>query len=146
MSRTDVHRPAWVQRTDPADRHRFSRPAHNHWEVDCWDRETGRWLVRRSRPCDAHDPAVPEVDRRCVRWPHFQWCGCPLCSGSLNHRLSHRHQRTSLRALLRELTTAAADDLDTIDTAAGHRPRWVSGARKSRHEESAEARRELRRQ
>lgn len=32
MSRTDVHRPAWVQQTDPHERHRWRR--HQTWATE----------------------------------------------------------------------------------------------------------------
>lgn len=124
MSRTDVHRPAWVQRRDPLLRREFVA-MHHHWERDVWDNELKRWLVTRGAPCDLGD-----TDGRCQLWPHSRnlFCGCHLCVGSSRRRLARRRERTALRAQLRAaVKTAAAagrTEADEYDIPAPSRSTW----------------------
>lgn len=111
MSRTDVHRPAWVQRRDTTLRQAFVLQ-HHHWEHECWDKELKRHLVVRSVPCDAG-----AVDARCQLWPRGRnlFCGCQLCVGRAGRRLTRRQERTRLRAQLRATVKTGPTDVADLD-------------------------------
>lgn len=98
MSRTDVHRPFWVQHNDPDDRQHFATPTHFHWIREDWDPETRRWLVRRSAPCDLDEPASPTKAHRCSLWPLRNLCGCQLCTCQYARKRAHRKIRTAWRS------------------------------------------------
>lgn len=105
MSRTDVHRPAWVKERDPAMRSQF-RAHHNH--------ATG--------PCDldAHMAAKGWTRTRC--YPTYIggrniYCGCKMCTGQPWRKLAHRKDRVRWRASRCELMQASVADRDIIDVA-----------------------------
>jgi hypothetical protein len=125
MSRTDVHRPLWVQEHDPENRHRIGPADHRHWERDCWDPQTREWLVERLTPCDVDSEAAS--GRRCRRWPLYNVCGCRMCTGQDARRQARRRERVRLRADLRAAAKTAAGDRDTIDIVEPRRVTcWVS--------------------
>jgi hypothetical protein len=111
MSRTDVHRPPWVQVQDKL-LHRHMSIAHHHWERDCYDSELREWLVERTAPCDVDTPGG-----RCERWPRGRnlFCGCRMCTGQPSRRRARRRDRTVLRTQLRTAVKTAPADREDID-------------------------------
>lgn len=100
MSRTDKHRPLWVQERDPLLHHEF-RADHDH----------------SSGPCDLAvrlaDPRTPWSDTACHLnyCGHRQICGCPLCTD----RWGRRAHRRRARAQHRRLGTALRKDPASAD-------------------------------
>lgn len=92
MSRTDAHRPWWVQQSDPTLRHEY--------RVAC-DHRTG--------PCDlAARLADPRLDFRATRC-HLVYvadrslCGCRICTGQDWRARCRREARTEWRRLRHRL-------------------------------------------
>jgi hypothetical protein len=116
MSRTDAHRPYWVQERDPYLRRDFI-PEHRHWFVANWDRDSHHWRIRRSVPCDLaeHLTGPGGMNNRCILYPSGRrnFCSCELCGQQSARRYGHRRERTwwrSTRQLL--LATVDRDDAD----------------------------------
>ncbi len=121
MSRTDVHRPWRVQLTDPLVRRRC-RIGHDHWRLTAWNPVTRRWDRRESVPCDLWESAGKG---RCTWWPNRNFaCGCPLCTGKLGRRHSHRRDRTAWRSSARELLKTGRGDVADVDVAPPGPVRW----------------------
>lgn len=117
MSRTDVHRPYWVQEHDPDNRHRIQGETHWHVERDCWDPATRQWLVERQRQCDIDEPGP---SRHCRYWLTYNTCGCEICTQGYARKQNHRRARTRLRADLRNaLKTAELLDVDIVEPRRG---------------------------
>jgi hypothetical protein len=105
MSRTDVHRPAWVQERDPELRHLF---------VEYHDHRAGRCDL------DVYLSTPGWVRTTCsVRYVGGRniYCGCHLCTGQPGRRLAHRQERTRWRADRQRLLAARAEDRDGLDVA-----------------------------
>ncbi|MFG3710806.1 hypothetical protein [Micromonospora sp. NPDC047730] len=107
MSRTDVHRPFWVQERDPHLRREF-RVDHNHWQFEHWDPERRQYLVKRSIPCDLHkrEGKTRKVWTRCA--PTFtgtRGC-CGLCADQPRRKRRRRQERHGWRHLRTELLAA----------------------------------------
>ena len=123
MSRTDIHRPYWVQTQDPTVRPRL-RANHHHWINEDWDPEQRRHLVRRTAPCTIND----RDSLRCAWWPAERgnpFCGCRMCTGAPQRRHAHRRDRTVLRGQLAAARAAANAGHDDIDIPApGPASKW----------------------
>jgi len=109
MSRTDVHRPLWVQAADPYRRYEFAI-MHFHFVQEHFDVELGRHLVRRSAPCDLHLwERAPRAWSRCkpvfVGWRGV--CGCRMCNGHGWARRERRRSRHQWKQLRRDLLGGA---------------------------------------
>jgi hypothetical protein len=101
MSRTDVHRPFWVQTRDPGMR-RLMYASHDHWTRD-----------GRSTPCTLGDP-----DGLCRWWPYKPiFCGCWMCTTTRQaRRRTHHAARARTRSeLARVRALAAAGEFDDAD-------------------------------
>lgn len=111
MSRTDVHRPAWVQCQDTLLL-RWLSPCHWHITRDCWDADQKRWLLERLTDCD-----LGTRDGRCQYWTRGRnlFCGCPRCTGQPARHLQRRQERTTLRAQLRTAVKTPPDHLEDLD-------------------------------
>ncbi|MFI7608725.1 hypothetical protein ACIBTV_26755 [Micromonospora sp. NPDC049366] len=112
MSRTDIHRPAWVQQHDPLLR---------HWFVDFHHHEHG--------PCDlAVFLASPGWTRtRCCRQPSAaapNLCGCRLCTGQIHRKLARRQERVRWRSARRQLLAMHRGGQDDLDTPPIRRKAW----------------------
>jgi len=128
MSRTDVHRPEWVQHNDPHARRHFATVTHHHWVREHWDGQGRRWLVQRSAPCDLeHGEHRRDTAHRCTRWPTRNLCGCRLCVGQAGRKQSRRRERTALQAARRAALKTARADRDSIDIPPPkHTAAWVA--------------------
>ena len=93
MSRTDIHRPAWVQAQDPLTKNNW-KAFHHHPTRDSAGRPT----------CDldrflAAFYAGDWARTRCyVQWwggPNI--CGCSMCTGQPSRRLARRRDRLAAR-------------------------------------------------
>lgn len=117
MSRTDVHRPGWVQERDPHNRRHFVAD-HNHTIHEAWDPQQRRWLVRRAVDCDLHAflAAKGWAPTRCrMRYIGGRniYCGCDMCTGRHWQRLARRRERHQWRRTAREiLATVDRTDID----------------------------------
>jgi hypothetical protein len=130
MSRTDVHRPGWVQEREPTlRRHMVAR--HYHWlnEYDLCTHEPPcrghvrlhRYddrpyhLVRHPAACDLHlfEAAKGRKVTRCqlvYRGGRNIYCGCRGCTGHDERRQRRRRERADGRAVCR---AALADAQNT---------------------------------
>lgn len=102
MSRTDVHRPGWVQERDPVDR-RWFVPQHRHFEVSDWDPDARRWLRRFVVPCDLGEylAAKGAPQTRCrlaYRGGRNIYCGRWCCTSHDAKKAGNRADRTRWRA------------------------------------------------
>lgn len=98
MSRTDAHRPDWVQANDPLVRR---REHHNHINKDC-----------DLQPNTSDMGAIGWSRRRCywdVDWTLVQLCSCHWC----NPRTQTGPERAYWRDQLRE--AAKTQDREDID-------------------------------
>lgn len=113
MSRTDAHRPFWVQVQDPAMR-RHLVAAHHHWVRDLYDPVLKRHLVAETRPCNLDNPREPG----CAWWPAGGgniFCGCHMCTGQDGRRRARRTERTTLRTQTRNALAVVAAGCDDVD-------------------------------
>ena len=118
MSRTDVHRPAWVQHRDPWMRRELA-PSHRHVKFEEWDQESRRWLVRRHLPCDLDEylGAAGWVQTRCMMEVIsgrniYRRCGC---NPSGWQRKERRQERVRWRATARHiLALVDRSDVDVV--------------------------------
>lgn len=100
MSRTDVHRPIWVQRNDPTVR---------HWFMDHHDHTNGE--------CDLEFNLIQSwigPGPHCYRTPWTQCpnlCGCNLCTGRPWETRRRRWERHTWRRKQNELQKLNRNDL-----------------------------------
>jgi hypothetical protein len=115
MSRTDVHRPAWVQLRDPTIRHWF-KDVHNHEQGICdlqhWlDTTTGGWWYHKHFYC--------------YRQPWMQaprLCGCEMCAGQRWRRLQRKQERVAWRRVRQQLVKLK--DWEDVDVPPLHGSAW----------------------
>jgi hypothetical protein len=127
MSRTDVHRPWWVQERDPHVR-RDLLPHHNHWVLEDWDPELRMWRSRRSVPCDLDErlSAAGYRGTRCMLYPNGRrrFCPCRRCGTHPGHKLARRQERTRWRSARARLLAAIAEERDELDVPAFRGSAW----------------------
>lgn len=122
MSRTDVHRPAWVKHLDPELRDHF-REVHRHWVRSDWDPETKQYLKVEEADCDLDEflSEAPLDDDRIVRchlsyfWGPNIFCGCEMCTGRSSRRLARKQDRVIWRAQRQKILKTPEDQLEDID-------------------------------
>lgn len=90
MSRTDVHRPAWVQEADWYNRALFIE-WHDHGNGVCDIRDTAVLIFHYKGQCYR----VPRGGRNL-------YCGCRLCTGYYDQRAERRKSRHAARLTCRE--------------------------------------------
>lgn len=88
MSRTDVHRPPFVQESDPHNRHLFAE-VHDHRNGAC---TLGRYLREGWFPGCCHVQ---------YRGSRNIYCGCAMCTQQVWHRQERRRQRHTWKRRLR---------------------------------------------
>lgn len=98
LSRTDVHRPWYVQENDPHARNMLRNPRCQHIQRSDYDRVSRRWLRTYLVPCDLHDGRDvrgPRVDQHCHYNARIRTCGCrsPWCNGTFGRRKANRRER-----------------------------------------------------
>jgi hypothetical protein len=123
MSRTDVHRPAWVQERDHTMRREFVAE-HRHTIVEDYDQDSGRWLVRREVPCDLEEHLTGHgwARTRCgLRYVGGRntFCGCQLCTGRAPRKLARKQERVRWRAERQRLLAETSADPQPSRRAAG---------------------------
>lgn len=99
MSRTDVHRPEWVQALDPTVRRWFS-DYHDH----------------RNGVCDYEESLGKDGRNRwfgCGRWVNG---ASPNLWGCCQHDVEHGRVRASWRKIRNKLLKTEYEDLEDVDT------------------------------
>lgn len=102
MSRTDVHRPPWVQARDPYLRHEY-RDEHDHSTGVC---DLAVFL-------DAH----VWIKTRCYRdyaGHRNPYCGCRLCTGHTGRKRANRKDRHAWRRDRHQILATGAGSLDVL--------------------------------
>lgn len=102
MSRTDVHRPVWVQMQDPTIRHWFA-DFHDHDDGVC---DFGEYGFDHFSPPHCYR----QIWTQC---PNL--CGCHLCTEKFGRRLKRRQERGIWRKLRQQLLKLGKEDLDNVD-------------------------------
>lgn len=92
MSRTDKHRPIWVQERDPLLRHEF-RHDHDHSDGVC------DMAYRLAHPQAAWSQTSCHINYCGVR----QTCGCRMCTAHSGRKRQRRRARAQGRSLARDL-------------------------------------------
>jgi hypothetical protein len=103
MSRTDVHRPACVQASDPYLRREY-REEHDH----------------RSAPCDLDVFLATRGWAPTHCYLNFcggrnPYCGCPMCTGRYDRKRARRKERAAWRKVRRQVLTAGVDSVDVLN-------------------------------
>jgi hypothetical protein len=104
MSRTDTHRPQWVQHRDPTVRPHLV-PLHS-----CG-----------ARPCDLEEYFTSDgpPNTKCWAWHYGRRLhGCTLCNQTAERRRMYRAHRTAWRETARQILAARREDMDTVDVLA----------------------------
>lgn len=106
MSRTDIHRPYWVQMNDPTVRHWF-RDWHDHINGIC---DLEEFLAPRGS-------LGPYPKHYCYRQQGWspRMCGCHLCTWASGRKLQRRQERVLWRTIRQDLLKAAPEDFEDID-------------------------------
>lgn len=103
MSRTDIHRPAWVLYQDPDMREHF-REFHHHPDGSCdLDAFTTAWLEGR----------WARTNCRVQWWSDQRICACEMCSMRAARKRARRQDRQGTRRQLHDASAQwAAGELD----------------------------------